>query len=360
MIKKLSKAALNFAKADVVFYLLPLLMLLLIAGTVAQKPMGLYQAQKMFFGSFYFWAGPFPLPGGYTLLGIFSLSLLSKFILQSQWTLKKSGINLTHCGALVLLFGSLITALTSRESYMVIPESSETAYTYDYHQRQLYVFENDLLKKTINFENIEKEISGLPFALNIETTCANCAIIKREKNDETLQGMARFMELQNAPVSKEPEANLSGIQFKIRGLSEGNGTYIAFEGMPEPILLKHKDKTYKIIFGKQQNLLPFSLRLVEFTKKTYPGTEKASGYSSKILVVDNGLEWPATIEMNKPLRYKGYTFYQSSFEQAQNSQTTILSVVENKGALFPYIGAIIMAAGLILHIALVIRNRDIS
>jgi len=45
--------------------------------------------------------------------------------------------------------------------------------------------------------------------------------------------------------------------------------------------------------------------------------------------------------MNKPLRYKGYTFFQSAYERDQSGEEiTILAVVENKGRIFPYLGTI--------------------
>jgi cytochrome c biogenesis protein ResB len=147
------------------------------------------------------------------------------------------------------------------------------------------------------------------------------------------------------------------LTFSIAGLKDQDGTYIAFEGMPEPVTLYANEKEYKIIFGKQQSMLPFTIRLSDFEKEIYPGTDKARGYSSDVVILDNGLEWPARIEMNKPLRYKGYTFYQSSFEQTDKMQATILSVVENKGRLFPYIGTLIVTAGLMLHLAFVMREK---
>ncbi len=355
MVKKVQNIAASLARADMIFWLMPALMLLLVAGTVAQAPLGLYAAQKMFFGTFIFWAGPLPLPGGYTLIGIISISLAVKFLLHSEWTLAKAGINLTHFGVLVLLFGGLLTAMLARESFMLIPEGAESRYLYDYHQRQLYIFENDILEQAIDFEN-RAAISGVPFEMKITQRCANCAISKREETGG-FHGMAQFMELNDSPASKDPEADISGLTFTIKGLGEQDGTYIAFEGMPEPIILTAKKKNYKIIFGKQQTALPFSIRLREFTRETYPGTDKAKAYMSDVVVMDNSVEWPARIEMNAPLRYKGYTFYQSSFEQSPDTQATILSVVENKGRLFPYLGTLIMAAGLLLHIVLAMRNK---
>lgn len=350
------KLALAVARADAPFYLLPPLMLLLVAGTLAQGPMGLYAAQKKFFSSFIFWTGPVPLPGGYTLIGLIALSLLVKFLAFSEWSRRRAGINLSHFGVLILLFGGLLTATGAKESFMVIPEDTESRYLYDYHQRTLYIFENDVLKLSKPFSELKLRITGVPFDLIVQNICSNCAIVKRA-NEGNYHGMAKFMALESTPPSKEPEADLPGLTFSIAGLKDQDGTYIAFEGMPEPITLYANEKEYKIIFGKRQSMLPFTIRLSDFEKEIYPGTDKARGYSSDIVIVDNGLEWPARIEMNKPLRYKGYTFYQSSFEQTDKMQATILSVVENKGRLFPYIGTLIITAGLLLHLAFVMRGR---
>jgi hypothetical protein len=354
--KKARKLAVAATRADAVFILLPPLILLIAAGTVAQRPMGLYAAQKMFFSSFVFWAGPVPLPGGYTLMSLLALSLLLKFLLFSEWSRRRAGVNLTHFGVLVLLFGGLLTAMNAKESFMVIPEDTESRYLYDYHQRTLYIFENDMLKRSIPFEDLNLRITKLPFEIKVQSTCENCNIVRRE-NEGLYIGMAKFMALKSQEPSKEPEADIPGLTFTIAGLHDQDGTYIAFEGMPEPIVLYAQEKEYKIIFGKQQNILPFALRLRDFKKETYPGTNKARGYSSDMVIVDNGIEWPAKIEMNKPLRYKGYTFYQSSFEQTDEMQATVLSVVRNKGRLFPYLGTLIMAAGLLLHLWVVMREK---
>ena len=79
-------------------------------------------------------------------------------------------------------------------------------------------------------------------------------------------------------------------------------------------------------------------------------------YQSDVNIIDNSHSWTARIEMNEPLRYKGYTIYQSSFDVSGDTPYTILNVVENKGQFFPYIAALIMTAGLILHMILRARR----
>ena len=362
LFNKSKTALLRLAEADMVFWLMPPLMLLLIAGTIAQRWLGLWPAMDMFFGSFIIWAGPIPLPGAYILLGLLSLNLALKFLFKSKWSWIKSGIHLAHLGALMLLIGGLITSITARESYMLIPEGQETPYIYSYTDRNLQIYESEALIWEGAFDDIGNwDFSSLPFTLKPLTSCENCDILKREETPEydesaTYQGMAQFMAFQDKPLEPQPENNLTGFEFELNG-SENDGRYIAFDGMPKPITITSDNKNYTLIFGTAQYRLPFSIYLKEFVKETYDGLDKARSFHSDIIVKSPSTQWPTRIEMNKPLRYQGYTFFQSSFEQGPGFEATILAVVENKGWLFPYLGSLIIGAGLILHLIITLYNR---
>lgn len=364
---RLGSLSQRLSAADIVFYLMPAIMAVLVAGTLAQADLGLYAAQKKYFSSFVFFWGVVPLPGGFLLLSALSACLVLKFVFHSEWSLRKSGIILAHLGALVLLLGGLFTALSAREGYMVIPEGGDSPFVYDYHARELLVFRNDQLAHTVPFERIEAALSrpaDLPLGIVVRNSCANCEIKKRAEFEQDfaentdLQSFAQFMALTPKPPDKNAEANLSGFSFTMRGLGEGqDGLYIAFEAMPKPIEVTQGGANYKLIFGKAQRRLPFSIRLLDFEKQNYPGMTMAKGYSSAVEILDGTGQWHALISMNAPLRYKGYTFYQSSFDQGAAGETTVLSVVENKGRLFPYIGTFIIALGLLLHVLIAFRGR---
>src|SRR3989338_3299915 len=49
------------------------LMVLVVIGTVAEKKIGLYQAQNTYFGAWIFWVGFVPLPAGIPTMGIIFL-----------------------------------------------------------------------------------------------------------------------------------------------------------------------------------------------------------------------------------------------------------------------------------------------
>lgn len=353
----------RLSRADIVFFTMPFLFVLLVIGTIAQAQMGLYDAHQKYFSAFVFWWGWVPFPAGYTICLIITGNLLLKFLFFSEWSWRKAGIILSHLGALVLLIGGLLTALLAQEGFMIIPEGQQTPYIYDYHNRELMIFKDDALEYRIPFKDLTKD-ADLPLGIKVLETCANCKIEKREDIAQSFAeglepyALAQFMALIPTPKNKDDEANLTGLSFKIKGLGEAiDGLYIAFEAMPKPIEFDYNDSNYKIIFGKEQRRLPFEVALNDFIKEDYPGMSMARAYSSDVSVIDGDIEWDALIEMNAPLRYKGYTFYQSSFDQTQNSETTILSVVENKGRIFPYLGTFILAFGLLLHIMITFKRR---
>ncbi len=354
------------SRPAMVFYLMPALMILLTVGTLAQAQMGLYEAHKMFFSSFVFFVGPLPLPGGFTLLGILSANLLIKFLFFSDWNAKKSGIILSHLGALILLLGGLLTALFAREGYMVIAEGQKSPFVYDYHLRELTIYEDNQAVYTIPYEDLKRVKAltnlDLPFDINILANCDNCEIKMREQEPQgydpaELQAMAQFMALTPKPKDKDAEANMTGLTMRLSGADIPESVYIAFEGMPKPVAFSAGGHEYKMLFGKQQRELPFHIELHDFVKEDYPGTMMAKSYHSDVSVLDDGVHWASRIEMNAPLRYKGYTFYQSSFDQSGEVEMTVLSVVENKGRIFPYIGTFVIALGLILQLLIVSRAK---
>src|SRR5436190_8340343 len=57
--------------------------------------------------------------------------------------------------------------------------------------------------------------------------------------------------------------------------------------------------------------------------------------------------------MNEPLRYRGKTIYQTSF---QGSAITVLQVVDNPAWTMPYIACIIGGLGLLMHFGIMLVN----
>ncbi len=351
-----AKAVSNLASPAILFYALPWLIVLLVVGTYLQKDLGLYTAQKMFFGSWIFWLGPLPLPGGYATLAAITICLLAKFLFQSPWRMGQAGIIVTHLSILVLLIGGGITAATQREGFLSIKEGQSGNAVSDYHARQILVLKDGKQIAAVDFDTLKHgdaiAADILPFTAKIESLCRNCRPAP-VKDATGRHGLAEQINLASAPEEKENEANLSGFTIAVSG-SEQDGIYAAMEEIPH----RPEIGDYSFAIMREQHVLPFEIELKDFKRDLHPGTDMASGFSSDVIVRDNGTQWPAVISMNEPLRYKGYTFYQASFSIRPDGEFSVLSVVQNKGRVFPYIAGALLMVGLILHIVLRLKGRN--
>jgi cytochrome c-type biogenesis protein CcsB len=101
--------------------------------------------------------------------------------------------------------------------------------------------------------------------------------------------------------------------------------------------------TVEIMYGSEITALPFTLRLNDFILERYPGSTSPSGYKSDVVLIDktNNVEKPFMIFMNNILKYKGYRFYQSSYDRDEKG--TILSVNHDMAGMFvTYTGYILL------------------
>jgi cytochrome c-type biogenesis protein CcsB len=92
--------------------------------------------------------------------------------------------------------------------------------------------------------------------------------------------------------------------------------------------------TFEIMYGSKAATLPFSIKLNAFILERYPGSMSPSGYKSDVVLIDKmaNVEKPFMIYMNNILKYKGYRFYQSSFDKDEKG--TILSVNNDMAGMF--------------------------
>ena len=106
---------------------------------------------------------------------------------------------------------------------------------------------------------------------------------------------------------------------------------------------------FRLVLRKKRFALPFEIELIDFRKEMYPGTNMPKSYESEVYVLEGDTKRRVLIEMNEPLRYMNYTFYQSSFIENGSRQTTVLAVVKNAGRLFPYVSSMIICIGILFH-----------
>ncbi len=105
--------------------------------------------------------------------------------------------------------------------------------------------------------------------------------------------------------------------------------------------------------------LPVTIKLLDFRKIDYPGTQMAAGFEADVELMDakRGVMLMRTIKMNKPLKYRGWTFFQASFIPG-TPETTVLAVRKDPGTPLVYTGFIIVIMGVVSLFAM--RSRRVS
>ena len=337
------------------------LMVLTVLGTLAQRNIGLYASQQKYFSSYIIWLGDIiPAPGGRITMVIMLVNLASMLFKHNIWKLKKAGIIIVHLGAVLLFIGSGVTAILSSEGNMVIDEGAQSNYVDDYHNMELAiintsrenldeytVFDQPLLKKGNKLSH-----ESLDFMIEIMEYYNNCKVQRRtEPADIQYKGMMKNFDLVELNLEKENTQNRSGIIYKIENSNLTNdGIYGLILGQSVTQTATINNQNFEFLFRKKRTYLPFSIELLDFKKVLHAGTGIAKSYSSEINLIENGIPRRVLIQMNEPLRHRGYTFFQSSFIEGPEGEATVLAAVKNYGRLFPYISSIVMSIGLFLHL----------
>jgi len=155
-------------------------------------------------------------------------------------------------------------------------------------------------------------------------------------------------EMGNTGIIKQGK---DAVIFKI---SDGNSTkrvnvFSSENQVSQPGTCELNGVKVSVSYGLLQQVLPFSITLRSFQLDRYPGSNSPSSYASEITLTDPELksERPFRIFMNNILNYRGYRFFQSSYDQDEKG--TVLSVSHDYwGTFISYMGYFFMALGMIL------------
>ena len=383
------------------------LIVLLIVGTIAQKYTGLWLAQQKYFASFVFWFGFLPLPGSQSALALITIGIIAKLTQSYMWRRDKLGSAIIHGGVLFLLLGSFLVGHNKLEGGIVLDQGQDKNYVEDYHLAELVITEiseatdtgnepdateenpntastnseeEQKINPDINQETLQiigeefafgaEELrnaaksgsplpqEGLPFAIRPSKFFTNIDLVRLAADDEqansaSYKGFAKIFRLMEKKSELKSEENLSGINFNLLG-KDGKviGNYAVFEQMPIVQTISYADKKYSAVMRPLRYYLPFNLRLLDFEAEYHPASQVARSYKSILRISGDGIEQRAQISMNRPLRYRDWTIYQSAFSETQGRETSILAAVRNSARLVPYIAGLIIILGLLLHLFL--------
>ncbi len=105
----------------------------------------------------------------------------------------------------------------------------------------------------------------------------------------------------------------------------------------------------KMAYGEKEVDIPFSLKLDRFVLERYPGSSSPSSFLSEVTLIDsaNNVKEPHKIFMNHVLDYRGYRFFQTSYDP--DEMGTVLSVNHDQnGTMVTYAGYFLMGLGFLL------------
>lgn len=164
-------------------------------------------------------------------------------------------------------------------------------------------------------------------------------------------------------VSSETDIASAYVEFIDKQSGESLGTHLLSQWFSDSKLLrtsnrdsfdsvKAGDQTYDVglRFGRVPK--PYWVKLKDVQRVNYSGTDTPRDYSSYITLVDTetGAVRDERVWMNNPLRYRGETFYQSTYNELPGGkQMTGLQVVKNAGWMIPYLACMIVAVGMGAH-----------
>ncbi|MCS6838299.1 MAG: cytochrome c biogenesis protein ResB [Bdellovibrionaceae bacterium] len=188
-------------------------------------------------------------------------------------------------------------------------------------------------------------------------------VLYRSKDNKTLEGHLRVGEavqtgwmglelriLQYFPKAEEIH-NYTFLNYKtdltqsvVKVRFRGKDYWV---GQHDVTKLYTDQEVYFISYGQKRFDLGFELFLKEFRMDRYPGTQRAASYQS---IVELPEKVDHVISMNEPLKYRGFTFYQASFQQGPDGTpvASILSVNYDPGRWLKYLGSLLVSLGVII------------
>ncbi|HEX5397587.1 MAG TPA: cytochrome c biogenesis protein ResB [Verrucomicrobiae bacterium] len=355
-----------FSSVKLTVTCLVLACILVFWGTLAQVHLGLFKAQTEFFRSlFVYWpldgsAPHIPIfPGGYLIGTVLLINLLAAHLRYYQPGRRKIGIVLIHLGVVLLLVGQMLTDFLSRESALHLRIGETKNYSEADRAYELAVIDttetNSDLVVAIPCSVLARrgtvKDSDMPFAIRKKTFYANSDLTAKDAAGyepvKISAGLGSDLWWRQLP--RETRMDRVDMPSAIVELStpQGSlGTFLvsAFLNQPQRFTFNHH--TYEMLLRPERFYMPFSLTLLTFHHDVYPGTDIPKNFSSRLRLqnLDNGEDRQVLIYMNNPLRYRGETFYQASYDT--DNQGSILQVVHNPGWLTPYVACVMVAVGL--------------
>jgi hypothetical protein len=352
---------------------LSLLMLLVVACTLAQVQLGTKGAVDLYMRSFLVW---WQVPGTGWSLAVFPGGALVGLVLmvnlaaaqfrRLELSWKKAGIWIVHAGLILLFVGEFVTGVFQVETQLAIEEGQTVNYVEHRQQELLLVDTTDpawdevhSVPESLLAEGGLVTIPGSPVALRIRRYWENARLAMAGPGAQPVanMGVGATVAVQPLrPVVSDDQVNMPVAVVEPVAGGRSYGAWLVSSQLGAPQQFIHEGRTYQLAMRNRRQYLPYSMTLKKFSHDVYEGTTIPKNFSSLVHLSNpaKGESRDVLIYMNQPLRYEGKAFYQASF--GKNDTLSILQVVENPGWLLPYISCVLVGLGLMIHFGISLRR----
>lgn len=342
--------------------------------TLAQVKLGIFVAKKQYFDAWFLWfdAFGFPIPyflGGKTL-GLMIVINIAAATLRMPFAPKKIGLWLIHVSVIVLLVGGGWISMVAEESQMAIEEGQTSWYSESMYEVELALLSvsgegRDRVVSIPETRLIPGQRIAIPETSLVLTVLElypnsriDLAMPGQAPSSLVTQGVGTQLVIQaQPPVNRDDYRNLLTAFVRVQDGDQELGVWALSNGIAAVQTFQADQTHYRFQIRPRRHYNDYGVHLEKFTREMHPGTTIPSLFSSRVRVLTpDGGHRDALIEMNKPLRFQGKTYFQASY--GKEDTLTILQVVENPGWLLPYISCVGITFGMFWHFgAMLLRRR---
>ncbi len=352
---------------------LALLMVLVVACTLAQVRLGTLGAVNLYMRSWFYWMdlGGFSVPifpAGALVGLVLMVNLVVVQIRRLDLSWSKVGIWIVHGGLIVLVAGEFVTGGFQVDARLAVEEGQTASSIEIPREMELAIVDttdpsyDDVygIPESALGRGGTVAVPGTPLAVRVRRYHRNAQLTAARPGDratEVTQGVGTGIAVRPLPpVTADDRMDLSVAIVDVLAEGRSLGTWLASNAVETPQSFVAGGRTFTLELRSRRQYLPYTLTLKKFRHDVYAGTNIPKNFSSLV-----HLSHPATgedrdvlIYMNQPLRYDGKAFYQASF--GKNDTLSILQVVENPGWLLPYVSTVLVTLGLLVHFFISLRR----
>ncbi|MEQ8835853.1 MAG: cytochrome c biogenesis protein ResB, partial [Lacipirellulaceae bacterium] len=272
---------------------------------------------------------------------------------------KRAGVVLLHAGIGLMLYSEVHTAVNSVETHIRMVEGETASYAEDLRYFELAFIDKsakatdhevvvpiEILRQAYEKAKSAEDTSdailsdeALPFDVKIKELYPNAELRELQPGQVSPANLGvgqayRFVEKDTSTgVDMNQAFDSPGAVIELLDKESGDsaGVLSLYPTLPGAVV-EAKKNAYEVRIRPKPYDKPYTLTLLDFERKTYVGSDKTKSFKSIVQLKDPelGVDRRVEIWMNNPLRYRGDTIYQSSFDPG-NLAYTDLQAVKNSG-----------------------------